>query len=133
MDGTRLVDDGLSLDFLDMGTFLISKVNGVRITENPRSDTLYDQLEFRGLVRGWQPEERQKWIAQLLGDKEHQRDGRDEDLMERLWLVRNVHPILVPTRWCPRMLGPMTLPRVGEEMLGFNTEAQGWIPCKMVG
>ena len=30
-----------------------------------------------------------------------------------------------------RMLGPTAPPRVGEEMLGFNTEAQGWLPCKI--
>ena len=52
MDGTRLVDDSLSLDFHDMGSFLISEVNGVRIAENPRSDAPHDRLEFRGIVRG---------------------------------------------------------------------------------
>ena len=39
VDGTRLVDDSLSLDFHDMVSFLISEVNGVRIEENPRSET----------------------------------------------------------------------------------------------
>ena len=33
MDGTRLVDDSLSLDFHDISSFLISEVNGVRIAE----------------------------------------------------------------------------------------------------
>ena len=51
--------------------------------------------------------------------------------MERLWLSRNVHPILLPVRWWPWTMGPMTPFRVGEEMLGFNTEAQGWLPCKI--
>ena len=25
-----------------------------------------------------------------------------------------------------------TSPRVGEEVLGFNTETQGWLPCKII-
>ena len=42
----------LSLDFRDMGTFLISGINEVRIAEHPRSDAPHDRLEFRGTVRG---------------------------------------------------------------------------------
>ncbi len=53
VDGTRLVDDNLSLDFHDMGSFLISEVRGVRLAERPRSDAPHDHLEFRGIVRGW--------------------------------------------------------------------------------
>lgn len=53
VDGTRLVNDSLSLDFLDMGSFLISEVDGVRIVETPRSDAPHDRLEFRVIVRGW--------------------------------------------------------------------------------
>ena len=52
IDGTRLVDDSLSLDFHDMGSFLISEVRGVRIAENPKSNAPHDRLEFRGIVRG---------------------------------------------------------------------------------
>ena len=26
---------------------------------------------------------------------------------------------------------PRVMTRAGEEMLGFNTEAQGWLPCKI--
>ena len=52
VDGTRLVDDGLRLDLHDMGTFLISEVNGVRMSEHPRSETPHDRLEFRGTARG---------------------------------------------------------------------------------
>ena len=52
VDGTRLVDDSLRLDFHDMGTFFISGINGVRIAEHPRSDAPHDRLEFRGTVRG---------------------------------------------------------------------------------
>ena len=81
MDGTRLVDDSLSLDFHDMGTFQISEINGVTIAEHQRSEAPHDRLEFRGTVRGWQAEERQEWIAQLLGDKEDQREGRDGETM----------------------------------------------------
>ena len=59
VDGTRLVDYNLSLDFHDMGSFLISEVRGVRLAEKPRSDSPpHDRLEFRGIVRGCQPEER---------------------------------------------------------------------------
>jgi hypothetical protein len=82
IDGTRLVDDSLSLDYHNMGSFLISEVRGVRITENPKSNAPHDRLEFRGIVRGCQPEERQKWISDLLEDKGRQRDCRDEDLIE---------------------------------------------------
>jgi hypothetical protein len=53
VDGTRLVDDSLSLDFHDMVTFLISGIDGMRIAEHPRSDAPHDRLEFRGTVRGW--------------------------------------------------------------------------------
>ena len=131
MDGTRLVDDSLSLYFHDMGTFLISEINGVRILEHPRSDTPHDRLEFKGTVRGWQSEERQEWIAQLLGDEE-QRGGRGEDLMERLWLARNVRPILLPARWWPRTLATTTsTPSRGGDAR-FNTEAQGWFQCKII-
>ena len=31
VDGTRLVDDSLSLDFHDMGTFQISEINGLLV------------------------------------------------------------------------------------------------------
>ena len=41
-------------------------------------------------------------------------------------------PMLLPTRWWSRTLEPLAPPRVGEEMLGFNNEAQGWLPCKIV-
>ena len=51
--------------------------------------------------------------------------------MEKLWSPRKVHPLLLPTRWWSRTLTTTTPPRVGEEMLGFNTEAQGWLPCKI--
>ncbi len=40
--------------------------------------------------------------------------------------------MLLPTRWWPRTLEPLSPPLVGEEMLGFNNEAQGWLPCKIV-
>ena len=52
VDGTRLVDDSLSLDYHDMGSFLISEVRGVRLADRPRSDASHDRLEFRGIVRG---------------------------------------------------------------------------------
>jgi hypothetical protein len=45
--------------------------------------------------------------------------------MEKLWSARNVRPLLLPARWWPRTLSTTTPPRVGEEMIGFNTEAQG--------
>jgi hypothetical protein len=60
------------------------------------------------------------------------RECNDEDLLERLWSTRNVRPMLLPTRWWSRTLDPLALPRVGEEMLGFNNETQGWFPCKIV-
>ncbi len=134
VDGTRLVDDSLSLDYhaTDMGSFLISEIKGVRLADKPRSDAPHDCLEFVGLVRGWQPEERQKWISELSEDQGQRRECNDEVLLERLWLARNVRPILLPTRWWPRTLEPMALPRVGGEMLGFSNEAQGWLPCKIV-
>ncbi len=47
---TRLVDDSLTLDFHDMGSFLISEVHGVRIEETPRSDAPHDRMEFRTIV-----------------------------------------------------------------------------------
>ena len=75
MDGTRLVDDSLNLDFHDMGTFLISGINGVRIPEHPMSNEPHDRMEFKGTVRGWQSEERQEWIDKLLGEGE-QRGGK---------------------------------------------------------
>ncbi len=50
-DGTKLVEDSLSENFHRMGSFLISKINGVRLAVNPRSEEVYDILEFRGLVR----------------------------------------------------------------------------------
>jgi len=99
VDGTRLVEDSLSLDFHDMGSFLISGIRGVRLADSPRSEAPHDRLEFRGIVRGWQPEERQKWISDLLEDKERQRECSDEDLLEKLWSTRNVRPMLLPTRW----------------------------------
>ena len=52
VDGIRLVDDSLNLDFYDMGTFLISGIDGVRISEHPRSDSPHDRMEFRDTVRG---------------------------------------------------------------------------------
>ncbi len=52
--------------------------------------------------------------------------------MEKLWSTRNVLPLLLPTRWWSRTLVTTTPPRVGEEILGFTTEAQGWIPCKII-
>ena len=99
VDGTRLVEDSLSLDFHDMVSFLISEIRGVRLADSPRSEAPHDRLEFRGIVRGWQPEERQKWISDLLEDKERQRECSDEDLLEKLWSTRNVRPMLLPTRW----------------------------------
>ena len=57
IDGTRLVDDSLSLNYHDMGSFLISEVRGVRLAGSPSSDAPHDRLEFKGIVRGWQPEE----------------------------------------------------------------------------
>ena len=65
-----------------MFSFLMSEVGGVRITENPKSNAPHDRLEFRGIVRGCQPEERQKWISDLLEGKGRQRDCRDEDIIE---------------------------------------------------
>ena len=44
VDGTRLVDDSLSLDFHDMGSFLISEIRGVRLVDRPRSETPHDRL-----------------------------------------------------------------------------------------
>ena len=40
--------------------------------------------------------------------------------------------MLLPTRWWSRTLEPLVPPRVGEEILGFNDEGQGWLPCKIV-
>jgi hypothetical protein len=130
VDGTQLADDSLGWDSHNMGSSLISEVIAVRMAETPRSELPYDRLEFRGTVRGCQPEERQKWISQVLRGSEHQRECRDEDLIERLWMARNARPILLPTWWWPRTSIPLAPPRVGEEMLGFTTEAQGWLPCK---
>jgi hypothetical protein len=125
VDGTRLVDDSLSLDFHDMGSFLISEIRGVRLADRPRSDAPYDRLEFRGIVRGCQSEERQKWISDLMEDKGRRRECSDEDMLERLWSARNVRPMLLPTRWWSRTLEPLAPSRIEEEMLGFNNEAQG--------
>jgi hypothetical protein len=99
VDGTRLVEDSLSLDYHDMGSFFISEVRGVRLVDSPRSGAPHDRLEFRGIVRGWQPEERQKWISELLEDQGQRRASNDEVLLERLWSARNVRPMLLPTRW----------------------------------
>ena len=52
VDGTILVDDSLSENFHKMGSFFISKIDGVRLAANPRSEETHDILEFRGLVRG---------------------------------------------------------------------------------
>ncbi len=52
IDGTRLVDDSLSLNYHDMGSFLISEVRGVRLAGSPRSGAPHDLLEFRDIVRG---------------------------------------------------------------------------------
>ncbi len=85
-----------------------------------------------GLVRGWQPEERQEWIPPLLACGNHRQDGTDQGLLERLWKDREVLPLLLPTRWWPRAVSRTTLfPKVGGEMLGFSEEAQGWLPCKI--
>jgi hypothetical protein len=70
-----------------MGSFLISEVRGVRITENLRSNAPHDRLEFRGIVRGCQSEERQKWISDLLEDKVPQRECSDEDLLESCGVI----------------------------------------------
>jgi hypothetical protein len=108
-----------------MGSFLISEVRGMRLTQKPRSDAPHDLLKFWGIVRGCQPEERQEWISDQLGDKRLQRECNDEDLFERLWSVRNVRPMLLPTRWWSGTLESLDLPLVREEMLGFNHEDQG--------
>ncbi len=68
--------------------------------------------------------------CQTAGEEEEW-GGRGEDLMEKLWSSRNVRPLLLPTRGWSRTLSTTTPPRVGEEMLGFNTKAQGWFPCKI--
>ncbi len=106
-----------------MGSFLISEVRGVRLADSPRSGAPHDLLEFSGIVRGWQPEERQKWISELLEDQGQRRECNDEVLLERPWSARNVRPILLPTRRWSRTLEPLTPPRVGKEMLGFNNES----------
>jgi hypothetical protein len=132
VDGTRLVDDSLSLNFHDMGSFLISEIKGVRLAGSPKSEAPHDRLEFRDIVRGWQPEERQKWISDLLEDKEGQRERGDENLLAKLWSTRNVRPLLLPTRWWSRTVDPLVPPQIGGEMFGFNNETQGWLPCKIV-
>ena len=104
----------------------------MRLSDIPRSGAPHDRLEFRGIVRGWQSEERQTWISTLLEDQGQRRECSDEVLLERLWSARNVRPMLLPTRWWSRTLDPLAPPRVGEEMLGFNDEAQGWLSCKIV-
>ena len=40
--------------------------------------------------------------------------------------------MLLPSRWWSRTVEPLVLPQIGDEMLGFNEEAQGWLPCKVV-
>ncbi len=131
-DGTKLVDDSLSENFHKMGSFLISKIDGVRLAANARSEEEHDVLEFRGLVRGCQPEERQEWIPPLLACGNQRQDGTDQGLLERLWKDREVRPLLLPTRWWPRAASRTThVPKVGEEMKGFSEEAQGWLPCKI--
>jgi hypothetical protein len=82
IDGTRLVDDSLSLNYHDMGSFLISEVRGVRLAGSPSSDAPHDRLEFKGIVRGWQPEERQKWISELLESQGQGRECNDEVLLK---------------------------------------------------
>ena len=67
-----------------------------------------------------------------MQDQGQRRECNDENLLEKLWSARNVRPMLLPTRWWSRTLDPLVLPRVGEEMLGFNNETQGWLPCKIV-
>ena len=51
-DGTKLVEDSLSENSHKMGSFLISRIDGVRLVSNPRSAVSHYMLEFRGLVRG---------------------------------------------------------------------------------
>jgi hypothetical protein len=41
IDGTRLVDDSLSLNYHDMGSFLISEVRGMSLSGCPRSGALH--------------------------------------------------------------------------------------------
>jgi hypothetical protein len=53
-------------------------------------------------------------------------------MVERIWSVRNVRPMFLPTRWWSRTLDPLTPPQVGEEMMGFNNELQGCLQCKIV-
>ena len=98
-DGTKLVEDSLSENSHKMGSFLIFKIDGVRLGTNPRSAAAHDALEFRGLVRGWQPEERQVWIPPLLACGNHRQGGTDQGLLEKLWEDRDVRPLLLPTRW----------------------------------
>jgi len=38
--------------------------------ETPSSEAAHDRLEFKVLVRGWQPKERQEWIIRLLDGQE---------------------------------------------------------------
>ena len=72
------------------------------------------------------------WIPPLLACGNHGHGGIDQGLLEGLWKDRDVHPLLLPTRWWSRTVSLTTLtPNVGEEMLGFSEEAQGWIPCKV--
>ena len=40
--------------------------------------------------------------------------------------------MLLPTRWWSRTLEPLASPLVGEVMLGFNNESQGWFTFKIV-
>jgi hypothetical protein len=57
-DGSKLVEDSLSENSHKMGSFLTSKIDGVRLSANPRSVEAHDILEFRRLVRECHPEER---------------------------------------------------------------------------
>ncbi len=98
----------------------------------PATEIEITRLEFRGIVRGWEPEERHKWISELLEDQGQRWECNDEVLFERLLSARNVRPMVLSTRWWPRTLEPLVPPRVGREILGFSNEAQGWFPCKIV-
>ena len=79
-----------------MGSFLISEVRGVRLAGNPRSGAPHDRLEFRDIVRGWQPEERQKWISELLENQGQGRECKDEVLLERLLSAKKCPPHASP-------------------------------------
>jgi hypothetical protein len=91
-DGTKLVDDGLSENFHKMRPFLISKIDGVRLAANPRSEEAHDVLEFRGLVRGCQPEERQEWIPPLLTCGNQGKTGRIRDYWKDYGKIERCDP-----------------------------------------